>query len=406
MPAYYFSIEGMKTGEKSDPATDRLVTLMYQKIDLTTGEPLDLPVILRVWDSSEQEIVTLFYTNFFRPGTPVTQFIPVGLNLDYAYEMLLALFRKYGLAAPASHELWYQRPRFDLRPVIVLLNNGRFAGANLDAFTMKKGEDRHMEKWYDKKEFGRIEHYVREEASRFLKVLQYLSKYKTRLGITVREARTPKRNPYTPAPAERPAPAPALPPKVPVQPARPVQKAAATVKPALRDRSVTPAAKAAAHTLLPAKERTAAERKRTPPGPEPAGQTSVGEERSRKEGSGQTPVSGNPFSAIITGKSGFLPEFPEIPAGSLIIYQYGEGKPAECVDPVMVGETPPRYRFSIASSRFSIRATDCRVISRIPMIAAQTIHCETAMPTSAMRAAATIASSSVSFSERVVWVSK
>ncbi len=173
MPAYYFSIDGIRTGEKSDPATDRLVTLQYQKIDLTTGEPLDNLVILRVWESSEQEIVTTFYNQFFRPGTPVTRFIPVGLNLDYTYEMLVALFRKYGLAPLTSHELWYQRPRFDLRPVIVLLNNGRFAGANLDAFSLKKGEDRHMEKWYDKKEFGRIEHYVREEAARFLKVLQY-----------------------------------------------------------------------------------------------------------------------------------------------------------------------------------------------------------------------------------------
>jgi hypothetical protein len=266
MPAYYFSLDGIKTGEKSDPATDKLVTLMYQKIDLTTGEPLDVPVILRVWEHSELEIVTSFYNQFFRPGTPVTQFIPVGLNLDYAYEMLLARFRKHGLFPPTSHELWYQRPRFDLRPVIVLLNNGRFAGANLDAFSLKKGEDRHMEKWYDKKEFGRIEHYVREEASRFLKVLQYLSKYKTRLGITVKEERTPKRNPYTPAPAERPAPAPASPPRAPVQPARPVTKAAVTGKPIPRDCPTAPAAKAASRMLLPAPERTPAERKRSPPG--------------------------------------------------------------------------------------------------------------------------------------------
>ena len=198
MPAYYLSIEGIKTGEKSDPATDRLVTLQYQKIDLTTGETLDVLVILREWECSEKEIVTTFYNQFFRPGTPVTQFIPVGLNLDYTYEMLLALFRKYGLAPPTSYELYYQRPRFDLRPIIILLNNGRFAGASLDAFTLKKGEDRHMEKWYDKKEFGRIEHYVREEATRFLKVLQYLSRNKSRMGITLKEAHAAKQTPLSP----------------------------------------------------------------------------------------------------------------------------------------------------------------------------------------------------------------
>jgi hypothetical protein len=263
MPAYYLSIEGIKTGEKTDPATDRLVTLQYQKIDLTRGETLDVLVILRVWESSEKEIVTTFYNQFFRPGTPVTQFIPVGLNLDYTYEMLLALFRKYGLTPPTSHELWYQRPRFDLRPIIVLLNNGRFAGASLDAFSLKKGEDRHMEKWYDKKEFGRIEHYVREEATRFLKVLQYLSRNKSRMGITLKEAHAAKQTPLTSPSAERPAPV--SPSRTPAHRERPLQGEAATGKPVLRDRPA-PAGKAASHTLLPAPERTAAQKKRSPAG--------------------------------------------------------------------------------------------------------------------------------------------
>lgn len=261
MPAYYFSIDGIKAGEKSDPATDRLVTLQYQKIDLTTGEPLDVLVICREWESSEKEIVTAFYNQFFRPGTPVTQFIPVGLNLDYPYEMLLALFRKYGLAPPTSHELWYQRPRFDLRPVIVLLNNGRFAGASLDAFSIKKGEDRHMEKWYDKKEFGRIEHYVREEAARFLKMLQYLSRNKSRMGITVKEAHATRQAPLAPSPADRPLPA--SPPRSRAPPARPVPGTTAGKKPVRRDRPVT---KAGSHTLLPAPEQTPSRRKRSPPG--------------------------------------------------------------------------------------------------------------------------------------------
>jgi hypothetical protein len=261
MPAYYFSIDGIKTGEKSDPATDRLITLQYQKIDLTTGEPLDVLVIWREWESSEKEIVNAFYNQFFRPGTPVTHFIPVGLNLDYPYEMLVALFRKYGLSPLTSHELYYQRPRFDLRPIIVLLNNGRFAGASLDAFSIKKGEDRHMEKWYDKKEFGRIEHYVREEAARFLKVLQYLSRNKSRMGITVREAHAARQAPLTPSPAEHPVPA--LPPRSRAPPARPVPGAAESRKPVPRDR---PAAKADSHTLLPAPERTSAKRKRSLPG--------------------------------------------------------------------------------------------------------------------------------------------
>lgn len=264
MPAYYFAIEGIKTGERSDPATDRLVTLQYQKIDLTTGESLEPLVIHREWKSSEQEIVTSFYAEFFRSGTPVAHFIPVGLNLDYAYEMLVALFRKYGLPPLTSHELWYQRPRFDLRPIVILLNDGRFAGASLDAFSLKKGEDRHMEKWYDKQDYSRIEHYVREEAQRFLKVLQYLSKHKARLGITLKETKSSRKNPHT-EPLASPAPAQPSAPRPPVQAKPPVKSAAPIEKQTMKKRLVPPA-KAASRSLLPAPERSPTERKRSPAG--------------------------------------------------------------------------------------------------------------------------------------------
>jgi len=328
MPAYYLSIEGTKTRERSDPATDKLVSIQYQKIDLATGEPLDVLVILREWESSEKDVVTTFYNQFFRPGLPVTDFIPVGLNLDYVYEMLLALFRKFGLAPPTSHELYYQRLRFDLKPVIVLLNNGSFAGASLDAFSLKKGEDRHMDKWYGKQDFGRIEHYVREEAARFLKVFQYLSRYKTRLGITVKETPASRKTSRTPVPSSGPAPVlpmtpvaprvrkspatdaaesdrpvyhenrPASPSPRPHEPRdRPISRPAGAKKPVHQENKPAPlrpvssrspagreqpaarapetgrpdprnrpGAKVAPRSLLPAPERTAADKKRSPAG--------------------------------------------------------------------------------------------------------------------------------------------
>jgi hypothetical protein len=305
MPAYYFAVEGCKTGTSSDPATDKLITLQYQKIDLTTGEPLDKLVILKEWKSSEQEIVTSFYNEFFRPGTPVTHFIPVGLNLDYTYEMLVAQFSKHGLPPVTSHELYYQRPRFDLKSLIVLLNDGRFAGASLDAFSLKPGEDRHMEKWHDKKDYDRIEHYVREEAGRFLKVLQYLSKYKTRLGITRKEVHASRKNPAAP-PLESPAPVRSSPPRDSADMAQPAKKAAYMEKSprnrpeaaassrlpskagqfakkaadahdrSPRNRSA-PATTKAPRPLLKSPERTAAERKKAP-----ASRTQLGKHPSAK----------------------------------------------------------------------------------------------------------------------------
>jgi len=184
MPAYYFAMEGYHAGTKSDPAVDTLITIQYQKIDLATGEPLEKLTILKEWESSEKSIVTTFYNQFFNPDVRVTHFIPVGMNLDYAYEMLIAKCKKYHLPPTTSHHLYYERPRLDLGPVLVLLNDGRFAGARLDTFSSKKSDAGRINKWYEKKEFKPIEHTVQDDAEAFLKLYQYLSKYKTRLGIT------------------------------------------------------------------------------------------------------------------------------------------------------------------------------------------------------------------------------
>jgi len=187
MPAYYFAMEGYHTGEKPDPAVDKLITVQYQKIDLTTGEPLGELTILKEWESSEQSIITTFCNQFFKPEMPVTHFIPVGMSLDYEYEMIITKCKKFNLPAITSHQLYFQRPRFDLRPIVILLNDGRFAGARLDLFSSKKYDGSHMKKWYENKDFKKIEHFIREETESVLKLLQYLSKYKTRLGITKKE---------------------------------------------------------------------------------------------------------------------------------------------------------------------------------------------------------------------------
>lgn len=227
MPAYYFAMEGYHTGEKPDPAVDKLITIQYQKIDLTTGEPLGELTILKEWESSEQAILTTFYNQFFRADVPVTHFIPVGMSLDYEFEMLMTKCKKYNLPAITSHQIYFQRPRFDLRSIVVLLNDGRFAGARLDLFSSKKYDGSHMRKWYESKDFKKIEHFVREETEAVLKLLQYLSKYKTRLGIIKKEetshgktspagpfSREERTTPSRPLPSHPRSPAPSM------QPAR------------------------------------------------------------------------------------------------------------------------------------------------------------------------------------------
>jgi hypothetical protein len=209
MPAYYFAMEGYHTGEKPDPSEDKLITIQYQKIDLTSGEPLGELTILKEWESSEKDIITKFYNEFFRPDIPVTHFIPVGMNLDYEYEMMISKLKKYNLPVITSYQLYYQRPRFELRPVIILLNDGRFTGARLDAFSSRKYDGSHMKKWYEKTEFKRIEYFIREETEAFLKLLQYLNNNKHRIGITKKGVSGTPKTEESPV-SSRPEKAPAL----------------------------------------------------------------------------------------------------------------------------------------------------------------------------------------------------
>jgi hypothetical protein len=231
MPAYYFAMEGYHTGEKPDPATDTLLTIQYQKIDLATGAPLEKLTVLKEWESSEKSIVTTFYSQFFNPEVRVTHFIPVGINLNYAYEMIIAKCKKYNLPPITSLHLYYERPRLDLGPVLVLLNDGRFAGARLDSFSSKKSDAGRINKWYDNKDFKKIEHTLKDEAEAFLKLFQYLSKYKTRLGIT-RKGETAHQKPAqktSPSPPEKALPAH---PESPAPPVGTPKKQADTRKPA------------------------------------------------------------------------------------------------------------------------------------------------------------------------------
>ena len=204
MPAYYFHMVGIPTGEKPDPATDKLISIQYQKIDLTTGEPLGELVIHREWKGSEKSIITTLYNQFFKPDISFTQFIPVGMGLDYEYEMLIAKCKKYNLPEISSQALYFSRPRFDMKSTIVLLNGGRFTGARLDTFSAKKLPGSHVKEWYEKKEFDRIDLYVKEEAASFLKLLQHLNRFKDRMGVTRKESPSSQKAPQqVPSPSTK-----------------------------------------------------------------------------------------------------------------------------------------------------------------------------------------------------------
>lgn len=172
MAEYYFDIETYSPGEKPNPETDKIITIQFQRIDLKTGKPREELTILKEWESSEKQIVTAFFSKFLTDGLSVWNFIPVGYNLNFEWEFLISKFEKHLGKKLASKDLHYKIPHLDLKPIVVLLNDGNFVGAKLDNFTNKLQEGKAIKEYYENKQFDNIEAYIKNEADSFLEFLQ------------------------------------------------------------------------------------------------------------------------------------------------------------------------------------------------------------------------------------------
>lgn len=160
MPHNYFDIE--TTG--LDPKKDEIITIQFQKIAIEDGKPEEPLTILKNWekDSSERVIVSqiaplLMSTNPFN-------FVPVGNNLDFEFRFLATKIKNY-FGINLGSEYFHSRPYIDLKPLMILLNGGRFKGYHL--ILNKSHEGYNVPIWYQSKEYDKIIEYVKNEALAF-----------------------------------------------------------------------------------------------------------------------------------------------------------------------------------------------------------------------------------------------
>lgn len=113
-----------------------------------------------------------FFNKFFADGMSVWNFIPVGYNLNFEWEFLICKFERYLGKKLTSKDLHYRIPHLDLKPIVVLLNDGNFVGTKLDNFTDKSQDGKAIKGYYENKQFDKIEDYIKNEADSFLKFLQ------------------------------------------------------------------------------------------------------------------------------------------------------------------------------------------------------------------------------------------
>jgi len=176
MAEYYFDIETYSKGERTNPSEDRIITIQFQRIDMKKGVPRGELTILKEWKSSEEQIVKEFYNMFFKEGAKSWDFIPVGFALTFEWEFLINKFEKYIGKKFTSKEFHYSWPHVDIRPMMILYNGGQFGGTKLNVFTKKTSDGSVIRELYEKKEYEKIEKYIKEETVAFLELLQEISK--------------------------------------------------------------------------------------------------------------------------------------------------------------------------------------------------------------------------------------
>lgn len=80
---------------------------------------------------------------------------------------------KIGIEVPLR-TLIYDHPHIDIKPILVILNEGSFKGASLEKFIGKKDSGAKIPEWYAKRDYAAIEKYIRDEAERFISFYQRL----------------------------------------------------------------------------------------------------------------------------------------------------------------------------------------------------------------------------------------
>lgn len=166
---YYLDIEALGF----DYENDEIISIQYQKLD-KEGKPIEDLVILKAWESSEEDIIRKFY-KVFMTSNPF-DFTAIGCNLIYDLSFIFSKFKKYNLPLKSDFMsfMYRDKPHIDIKYPLIIANNLDFKGSGLDKMTNKKIDGKIIPEWHKNKDYGKIEEYIKDEAKSFLEVLQII----------------------------------------------------------------------------------------------------------------------------------------------------------------------------------------------------------------------------------------
>jgi len=171
MADYYFDIETNPTMPKPNYKNDEILTIQFQRLDSRTGEKEGDLTILKSWESSERDILESFYSIFSPEDS--WKFVPIGYNLSFDFFSLLYRWREIGIKVEPKI-LFSEHPYIDIKPILVIFNEGSFKGTTLERFLGKQYSGLKVSEWYKAGDYTSIQEYIEDETDRFIKFYQFL----------------------------------------------------------------------------------------------------------------------------------------------------------------------------------------------------------------------------------------
>lgn len=173
MPEYYLDIETFAQGSKPNPFIDKVITIQFQRLSTLDGTPEGDLNILTEWGCGSEKAMLDTFKPTFLTEKPF-DFIPIGVNL-HGYDLIVLIQRlNFHCNLSLGMSLLRDKPTIDLKPTLVMINNGRFTGYS--SLLGKKESGAQVKDWYTAKDYERILRYIREEANQFIRVYQVLKK--------------------------------------------------------------------------------------------------------------------------------------------------------------------------------------------------------------------------------------
>jgi DNA polymerase III alpha subunit (gram-positive type) len=168
MGNFYLDVE--TTG--LDPNVDEILTIQFQELGRNNGEAIGDLVILKAWESSEEEIIRRFLSETSFLDSYAFSFIPVGYNLVFEHNFLKRRAEVHGL--PEIDIL--NKPFIDLHTIGIMMNGGEFKGSGLNKITGKDRDGMMVPVWYKVGDYDKIIEYIEMETREFLKFNVWLYK--------------------------------------------------------------------------------------------------------------------------------------------------------------------------------------------------------------------------------------